>query len=119
MLGIIIGVASVIAMLGIGQGSKLSIQQQIAGITNVTSRRVVGRPPSLPWNGVCRGIEVTIEFDEQKYVGSGVFLLASVLERFLGLYAAINSFTQLVAKTQQREEPLKQWPPRAGEEILL
>jgi putative ABC transport system permease protein len=32
MLGIIIGVASVIAMLGIGQGSKLSIQQQIAGM---------------------------------------------------------------------------------------
>jgi putative ABC transport system permease protein len=32
MLGIIIGVASVIAMLGIGQGSKLSIQKQIAGM---------------------------------------------------------------------------------------
>lgn len=32
MLGIIIGVASVIAMLGIGEGSKLSIQQQIAGM---------------------------------------------------------------------------------------
>jgi putative ABC transport system permease protein len=32
MLGIIIGVASVIAMLAIGQGSKLSIQQQIAGM---------------------------------------------------------------------------------------
>ena len=29
MLGIIIGVASVIAMLAIGQGSKKSIQQQI------------------------------------------------------------------------------------------
>ncbi|MGD0581534.1 MAG: ABC transporter permease [Bacteroidales bacterium] len=32
MLGIIIGVASVIAMLGIGEGSKQSIQQQIAGM---------------------------------------------------------------------------------------
>jgi putative ABC transport system permease protein len=32
MLGIIIGVASVIAMLGIGQGSKQSIQQQISGM---------------------------------------------------------------------------------------
>jgi putative ABC transport system permease protein len=32
MLGIIIGVASVIAMLGIGEGSKSSIQQQIAGM---------------------------------------------------------------------------------------
>lgn len=95
------------------------IRQQIAGITDVTSRRVVRRPPSMPWNGFCRGIEVTVEFDEEKYVGSGVFLFASVLERFLGLYASLNSFTQLVATTRQREEPLKRWPPRAGEQILL
>jgi putative ABC transport system permease protein len=32
MLGIIIGVASVIAMLGIGEGSKVSIQKQISGM---------------------------------------------------------------------------------------
>jgi type VI secretion system protein ImpG len=95
------------------------IRQQIAGVTNVTSRRVVGRPASMPWNGFCRGIEVTIEFDEDKYVGSGVFLFASVLEKFLGLYGSLNSFTQLVAVTKQREEPLKRWAPRAGEQILL
>jgi type VI secretion system protein ImpG len=95
------------------------VRQHIAGITEVTSRRVVGRPGSMPWNGFCRGIEVTIQFDEEKYVGSGVFLFASVLEKFLGLYASLNSFTQLVATTRQREEPLRQWPPRAGEQILL
>jgi type VI secretion system protein ImpG len=95
------------------------IRQQIAGIINVASRRVVGRPASMPWNGFCRGIEVTIEFDEDKYVGSGVFLFATVLEKFLGLYSSLNSFTQLIARTKQREEPLKRWPPRAGEQILL
>lgn len=95
------------------------VRQKIAGITQVTSRRVVGRPSTMPWNGFCRGMEVTIEFDETKYVGSGVFLFASVLEQFLGLYASLNSFTQLIATTQQREAPLKRWPPRAGEQILL
>ena len=95
------------------------IRQQINGITNVTSRQVVGRPSSMSWNGFCRGLEVTIEFDEEKYVGSGVFLFASVLEKFLGLYTSLNSFTQLIARTQQREESLKRWPPRAGEQILL
>jgi len=95
------------------------IRQQIAGITKLSSRRVVRRPESFPWNGFCRGTEVTIEFDEDKYVGTGVFLFASVLEKFLGLYASLNSFTQLVATTRQREEPLKRWPPRAGERILL
>ncbi|MGH7931829.1 MAG: type VI secretion system baseplate subunit TssF [Candidatus Binataceae bacterium] len=96
-----------------------AIQQQITGIIDVRSRRVVGRPASMGWNGFCRGLEITIEFDEEKYVGSGAFLFASVLERFLGLYTSLNSFSQLVAITKQREEPLKRWPPRAGEQILL
>jgi len=96
-----------------------AIQQQISGITGVTSRQVVGRPASMPWNGFCRGLEVTVEFDEDKFVGSGVFLFASVLEKFLGLYTSLNSFTQLIARTQQREQPIKRWPPRAGEQILL
>jgi type VI secretion system protein ImpG len=97
----------------------LVIWQQIAGITQVTSRQVVGRPASMPWYGFCRGTEVTIEFDEEKYVGSSVFLFAAVLEHFLGLYASLNSFTQLIATTQQHKEPLKRWPPRAGEQMLL
>jgi type VI secretion system protein ImpG len=95
------------------------IRQQIAGITKVASRRVIGRPASMPWNGFCRGIEITLEFDEDLYVGSGVFLFASVLEKFFGLYGSLNSFTQLIATTKQREEPLKRWLPRAGEQILL
>jgi type VI secretion system protein ImpG len=96
-----------------------SVRQQINGILSVNGKQVVGRPRSMPWNGFCRGLEVTIEFDEQRFVGSGVFLFASVLEKFLGLYTSLNSFTQLVAGTRQREELLKRWPPRAGEQILL
>jgi type VI secretion system protein ImpG len=96
-----------------------SIRQQIDGIAALDSRQVVGRPRSMPWNGFCRGLEVTVTFDEEKYVGAGVFLFAAVLERFFGLYTTLNSFTQLVARTRQREEPLKKWPPRAGEQILL
>jgi type VI secretion system protein ImpG len=95
------------------------IRQQIAGITNVSARRVVRRPGGMPWNGFCRGMEVTIELDEDKYVGSGIFLFASILERFLGLYTSLNSFIEMVAMTRQRPEPMKRWPPRAGEQILL
>jgi putative ABC transport system permease protein len=43
MLGIIIGVAAVIAMVAIGQGSRLSIQQQISGMG---SNMIVIRPVS-------------------------------------------------------------------------
>ena len=85
----------------------------------MASRRVVGRTRPATAGGFCRGIEVTIEFDEQKYVGTGVFLFACVLERFLGLYSSINSFSQLVARTRQGEARFKNWPPRAGEQPLL
>jgi type VI secretion system protein ImpG len=94
-------------------------RQQIAGIAGVSYRRTTGRTGRRIGNVVCLGVEVTLEFDETQYVGSSAFLLASVLERFLGLYASINSFTQLVAKTRQREGILRRWPPRAGERTLL
>ena len=96
-----------------------AVRKQISGITNLSSRRVVRRPPSMGWNGFCRGLELSIEIDEDKFVGSGVFLFASVLETFFGLYASTNSFIEIVAKTAQREGTLRRWPPRAGEQILL
>jgi len=95
------------------------IRQQIEGLTGVVSRRVVRRPSAMGWHGFCRGIEVTLTFDETKFVGSGAFLFASVLERFLGLYANLNSFVQCVAKSEQREKPIKLWAPRAGDQVLL
>ena len=62
---------------------------------------------------------MTVELDEQKYVGTGAFLFASVLERFLGLYASLNSFSILSASTNQRAGVLREWPPRAGWKALL
>lgn len=103
-----------------GQQQLAMVNRQIVdGIMSVSSRRVLGRVPDASGAGFCRGVEVTVEFDEEKYVGAGVFLFASVLERFLGLYASINSFSQLVARTKQGEGLLKKWPPRAGELQLL
>ncbi len=91
----------------------------IEGIQSVSSRRVVERTSGGASSGFAHGVEVSIEFDEQKYVGTGVFLFASVLERFLALYASVNSFTQLIAKTTQSQRYFKKWPPRAGEQQML
>jgi type VI secretion system protein ImpG len=91
----------------------------IEGIVSVSSRRVMGRTGAAAASGFARGVEVTVELDEQKYVGSGAFLFASVLERFLALYVSINSFSQLVARTSLAERDFKKWPPRAGELQLL
>ncbi|HEX8891961.1 MAG TPA: type VI secretion system baseplate subunit TssF [Terriglobales bacterium] len=72
-------------------------------------------------NGItfARGTRVEMQLDEGQFVGGGAFLFASVLEKFLGLSASLNSYTQLVVTTPQRKESLHEWPPRAGRKILV
>jgi type VI secretion system protein ImpG len=60
-----------------------------------------------------------MELDEEQFVGGGAYLFGSVIERFLALYASLNSFTQLTVTSRQRKEPIAEWPPRAGNRILL
>jgi len=91
----------------------------IDGIQSVRCRRVTGRAGGDAGGGFCRGIEVNLHFDEERFAGSGVYLFASVLERFFGLYCSVNSFSKLVATTNKREGELRRWTPRAGETVLL
>jgi type VI secretion system protein ImpG len=95
--------------------------QLIEGIISINSRRVVGRVGAdrEAESGFCRGVELTVELDDEKYLGTGAYLFSSVLERFVGLYTSINSFTQLVTRTRQGMGTFKRWPPRAGEHPLL
>jgi len=94
-----------------------AIRRQIAGLIGVNSRSCISRVTSDTGVAFCRGTDVTLQFDEDQYVGTGVFLLSCVLQRFLGLYSAVNSFSRVTAKT--KKGTLKQWPPLAGEQILL
>jgi type VI secretion system protein ImpG len=90
-------------------------RQQINGIVSLQSEFITKRIG----RSFCRGVQATITFDEEKFVGTGLFLFATVLEHFLGQYVSVNSFSQLVAQTIQRKERLKKWPPRNGNRILL
>jgi type VI secretion system protein ImpG len=96
-----------------------SIRKQIAGIVSVSSQPHVTRVVSQHGIVFAQGLRVNMEFNEEEYIGVGAFLFAAVLERFLGLYTAINSFTQLTVRTMQRKGDVRQWPPRSGEQILL
>lgn len=100
-------------------GATSQAERHIRGITRVTSA-----PFHAPVYGeygltFARGRSVEILFDEELFTGANVYLFASVIERFLGLYASLNSFCRLVARTKQREGILKTWPPRAGLRPLL
>ncbi|MGE3540630.1 MAG: type VI secretion system baseplate subunit TssF [Candidatus Tectimicrobiota bacterium] len=96
-----------------------SIHQQINGLRELRSRPVVRRIGQEAWRGFCRGIEVTLVFDESAYVGSSALLFAAVLRHFFALYASVNTFAQLVITSHQREGTWKQWPPMAGEQSIL
>jgi type VI secretion system protein ImpG len=95
------------------------VNRQIQGIRAVSSRPHFAPLMSQQGISFARGTRVAIELDEEEFAGSGVFVFASVLERFLGMYASLNSFSQLTVRTSQRKEVLRQWPPRAGRKILM
>ncbi len=95
-------------------------QALIESIVEVRSERVVRR---VGWRtgGFGLGMLVRVTIDESRLAGLGGYLLACVLDRFLGMYVAVNSFTELVVQSKQRlgqQEPWR-WPKRTGESILL
>lgn len=95
------------------------LDKQISGIVDVRSKRHFARINSESGISFARGTQVQLEFDEEDYSGAGVYLFAEIIEHFLGLYASLNSFSQLIVKTRQRRGILKEWPPRAGQTILM
>lgn len=94
-------------------------RKQILGITGIDGRKVVRRIGEHIGAGFVRGLETTVTFNEEEFVGSGMFLFACVLERFFGLYSSLNSFNQMILRTQQREENVRVFPARSGEQALL
>jgi type VI secretion system protein ImpG len=91
----------------------------IDSILDISSRRGTARAPSAEMGAFCRGLDIEMTFDEQRFTSSGLYLLATVLERFLALYGSINSFTRLTVKLHGRPGILRRWSPRAGDQELL
>mgnify|MGYP001216116994 CR=1 FL=1 len=66
-----------------------------------------------------RGQEILIRMDPRGFAGEGdLYLFGSVLDVFLGNYAAINAYTRLTVEDTLRKERLT-WPIRLGDRILL
>lgn len=100
-------------------GESNAADKQIDGITSLRSTPHFARLTSQHGISFARGTRVELEFDEDLFAGTGVYTFAAVLDVFLGLYASMNSFTQLSVRTRQRKRILKQWPPRSGQKILV
>lgn len=96
-----------------------SLRKQIAGIVDVAGAPSVARVGAAPRQAFVRGTDITLTFDESQYVGSGVYLLACVLDRFFGLYCTANSWTRLTVRTLQREAAMATFAPRSGDQHLV
>ncbi len=94
-------------------------EKQIEGILGLESGPTHARIESEHGLTFARGQRLEMTFDEEQFAGGGVYLFASVLERFLALSVSLNSFVRLAARTRQREETLREWEPRAGRKPLL
>jgi type VI secretion system protein ImpG len=94
-------------------------ERHIEGVTSVTGEPTYARVVTEHGVAFARGRRVDVMFDEEQYAGAGLYLFASVLERFFGMYASVNSFTTLVARSNKRKDVLRTWPPRAGWKSLV
>jgi type VI secretion system protein ImpG len=96
----------------------------IRALINVTSSFGAARIPGLTGpgarrGGFCRGLDVTLTFDDQLWATGGLYVLASVLDRFLALHATVNSFVRTRVVLRGHSEVVASWPPRAGSQVLL
>lgn len=91
----------------------------VDGIVALSSRPGTARLRVKGNTAFCRGIDVTATFDEAYFSGNGIYMAASVLERFFGMYASVNSFARLSARIKGQTGVLKTWPARGGDRILL
>jgi type VI secretion system protein ImpG len=90
-----------------------AIRRQIEGIRSIKSLPLTRRLPGSGPMAFGRGLGITLTCEESAFEGTGVFLLAAVLERFFAKYVSINSFTETSLHTLERGEVMR-WPARPG-----
>ena len=93
-------------------------QKQVDGILAVFCKPIIRRVESPGPLTFGRGLEVTVEFDEHGFEGTGIFILGSVLEQFFSRYVSLNSFTETVIRSQQRGDIVR-WPAHPGKRPII
>ena len=101
-----------------GDTNDAALLLQIEGLRGVSSKTCTRRLPMPGPIAFGRGLEITLEFDENAFRGTGVFLLGAVFERFLTRYVSINSFTETVIRTSERGEIMR-WKAMPGRRPTL
>ena len=88
----------------------------IEAVVGVSSKRATTR---LSDGSIVNGIDITLELDDTLVDRGTAFLFGTVLSRFLGLYASINTFSRLTVKLSGIVVPVARFEPRSAHEVLL
>jgi type VI secretion system protein ImpG len=94
------------------------VQKQIAGVRSIRSEPIIRQLSTSGPLTFGRGLEITVTCDDDSFEGVGVYLLGAVLEQFFAKYVSINSFTETVLRTVERQEVMR-WPTRIGRRHIL
>jgi len=92
--------------------------RQIEGVRHIAYSPVVERIPGGGPITYGRGLRIALTLDDAAFEGTGILILASVLEQFFARYVSLNSFTRMELRSQVRGE-IKQWAPRLGVRATL
>ena len=85
----------------------------IEGLREVRSAPIVRRLPIAGPVTYGRGIEIRLTCEDQAFEGTGAYLFGSVMQHFFARYVSLNSFTETVLHTQERNE-VARWTARSG-----
>lgn len=93
-------------------------KRQVEGLRSARAQPIVRRLPIQGPATYGRGLEVILTCEESAYEGQGAYLLASVLRHLLARQVSMNSFTETVLHTFERNE-VARWPATLGNRQIL
>ena len=88
-------------------------------LKSIESSPATARAPGGGRLAFCSGVDVRLTLDDERFSGTGNFLLACILEHFLGRYCTINSFSRLQVDLWKERKMLCRFPARAGDIALI
>lgn len=111
------GLREMLGLYDVARGS--GVRGMIDGLEDLRCRDATAWLPGEPFASFVKGTELQLFVDEERFVGAGLGLFAEVMDRFFGLYAHANSFTQLTVLAARTQEVLVSCPPRSGAQRLV
>jgi type VI secretion system protein ImpG len=92
---------------------------EIETLKDIQIKPVTRRVNREAWRGFVRGHEITFLTEDTSISGGSTFLLINVLRHYFSLHVGINSFVEVVLKTDRSYKELMRWSSIPGTQISL